>query len=115
MAKRNAPAREVAGYDEAKQAGFAAGLFWFLRHGDDPKPIGLIHTCPCGCRILGSLYFAGRRPKEWGAGAEWTVAGEWPVASLNPSIGFKGGPDSPKGADGYHWHGYLKAGVFEEC
>lgn len=19
------------------------------------------------------------------------------------------------GADGYHWHGYLKAGVFEEC
>lgn len=111
MTKRNVAARQVAGYEEATQA----GDFYFIHHGDDPQPIGLFHTCPCGCGAMGSLYFEGRRPKDWGPGAEWKVEGDWPTATLSPSIGFKGGHDSPKGADGYHWHGYLRAGVFEEC
>lgn len=115
VTKRNAPSREVSGYGEAASLNFAPGLFWFIRHDADPQPIGLFHTCPCGCEALGSLYFKGRRPKTWGPGAEWDVAGEWPLVSLTPSIGFKGGHDSAKGADGYHWHGYLTNGVFTEC
>lgn len=111
MTKRNAVARQVAGYEEAKQA----GDFYFMHHHFDPIPIGLIHTCPCGCGLLGSLYFEGRRPKDWAPGAEWKVTGTWPKVSLTPSIGFHGAPDSPKGPDGYHWHGFLTNGVFEEC
>lgn len=106
MTKRNAIAREVSGYRDAK----VAGDFYFTRHGEDPEPIGMFHTCPCGCGSMGSLYFSGRRPKEWGPGAEWTVTGTWPKATLQPSIGFM------KQADGsYHWHGFLRDGVFEEC
>lgn len=105
MSKRNAVAREVAGFEDCKNP----GDFFFLKYEGDQ--VGLIHACPCGCGKVGALYW--KNPTK--GGANWTVTGEWPKASLNPSIGFKGGHDSPKGSDGYHWHGYLRAGVFEEC
>lgn len=109
MTKRNARAREVAEFPEVKEA----GDFYFLHHNGER--IGMVHRCPCGCDAIGSLYFRGKRPAEWGPGAEWDVTGEWPTATLNPSIGFRGSHDSPRGPDGYHWHGYLKEGIFEEC
>lgn len=109
MSKRNARANQVEGYDQAK----AAGDFFFVQQLG--QRIGLIHTCPCGCGQLGAVYWKNPRENPREGGANWTVEGEWPNATLNPSIGFKGGPDSPKGPDGYHWHGYLRAGVFEEC
>lgn len=67
---------------------------------------GLSFGCPCGCGSMGSVSF--------GPG-KWALTGELPRASVTPSIGFYGGPDGPKGPDGYHWHGYLTDGVFEEC
>lgn len=105
MSKRNAKANQVDGFEQAK----AAGDFFFVQHNGEH--VGLIHTCPCGCGKFGAVYW--KNPRE--GGVNWTVTGEWPNASLNPSIGFKGGSDSPKGSDGYHWHGYLRNGVFEEC
>ncbi len=36
--------------------------------------------------------------------------------TLSPSLGLHRSHDGQSvGADGYHWHGFLKAGVFEEC
>lgn len=102
--KRNAVAKQVKGFSEAKSAG---DYYFVFTEGND-QPVGMFHTCPCGCGMLGSLWFRGRRP----AGAEWDVAGEWPKATLSPSIGFYGENTLEQG---YHWHGYLRAGVFEEC
>jgi len=109
--KRNATAFEVATFDELTKA--QPGAFMFYDGSDAPGGIdkpGLVHNCPCGCGALGSLWFEGS-----GRQVTWTVSGEWPKATLSPSIGFHGKSDSPKGADGFHWHGYLRNGVFEEC
>ena len=60
------------------------------------------------------LWFRGR---SRGPGhAEWDAAGEWPNVTLSPSIGVKFGKDGSRPANGdYHWHGFLRAGVFEPC
>lgn len=105
-------ARNAKAFMVKAEEGFLArepGACYFVRHADDPEdagPAGLIHACPCGCGARTVLYFRGRgRGKQ-----EWDVIGEWPVVTLSPSIGVK-----PKDANGaYHWHGWLRAGVFEE-
>lgn len=102
--KRNAVARQVAGYEEAKQA----GDFYFVYVDGDVEAAGMVHTCPCGCGQFGSLWFKGKRS----GGAEWQVSGQWPKVTLTPSIGFWG---QNSDAQGFHWHGYLRDGVFEEC
>jgi hypothetical protein len=92
------------------------GAVKFTRYAinDDDREVsaenadGMIHGCPCGCGSWSGIWFKGK-----GRGrAEWTVTGAWPKATLTPSIGIHhpGG-----GQGGYHWHGYLRAGVFEEC
>ena len=107
MSKRNAVAFEVATYDEFVNA--AAGAFMFYAPAKDGDPIrqGIIHKCPCGCGAAGSLFFAGS-----GRPVTWTVSGEWPKVTLSPSIGFWGHNTRDQG---YHWHGYLRDGIFEEC
>lgn len=72
---------------------------------------GIIHGCPCGCGAWSGLWFKGR-----GAGGpEWDVTGEWPNVTLSPSIGIHGSTRTHQPGSPYHWHGYLRAGVFEEC
>lgn len=93
MVKRNAVAFEVAGDDDPRWKD--AGAYWFYsRRG---KKAGLIFACPCGCGAAGRITFDA-----------WTVT-ETPRISVTPSIGFS------KGESGFHWHGYLRDGVFEEC
>lgn len=64
---------------------------------------GLLFVCPCGCGIVGSLTIrdavATERP-SW----EWDGNVEKPT--LSPSI---------QKTSSCRWHGYLRAGVFEEC
>ena len=102
MSKRNAKAYEVDNINHI----LPAGAYYFLCSFDSPnKPIGIIHGCPCGCGRASSLFFKGL-----GSGKpEWDVKGEWPNVTLSPSIGI----GIPK-ENGFHWHGYLRNGVFEE-
>ncbi len=116
MPGRNARAFEVAG--QRHPYAQRPGAYWFLRRYDfelqknvEP-PIGIGHACPCGCGAQSVMWFKGGSLNGTGEDPshEWDVTGEWPKVTLSPSIGFA------KRADGsFHWHGYLKAGVFEEC
>lgn len=114
MPQRNAKAFMVErqNYDENGHAGACS----FVSYADDTlhTSVGVRHKCPCGCGSLSTLYFKGG-----GRGApEWDVIGEWPNVTLTPSIGIRrGNRDAPDGdlrPDGFHWHGYLKDGTFEE-
>lgn len=103
----NAKAFECATYDEFSAAAAGAFMFYTAADGSPSRAVGIIHKCPCGCGLAGSLFFEGSGHKT-----TWKVEGEWPNVTLTPSIGFWG-MNYPKGP--YHWHGYLRAGVFEEC
>lgn len=88
----------------------SAGEFYFIHR--DGLRVGIIHACPCGCGGRSAIFFRGL-----GSGQqEWDVSGSWPEVTLSPSIGIRydGNGNSP-GAGQYHWHGYLKGGVFEKC
>ena len=75
---------------------------------------GLNHCCPCGC---GKWSFIRMNPDAWAPGTlpMWKCCDpgtdDGLYMTLTPSIGIK--PQDAAGA--YHWHGYLKNGVFEEC
>lgn len=101
--KRNAVAFEVADIMDHQSE---PGAFQFLNY--EGERVGLIHACPCGCGQIGALYW--KNPRK--GGANWSVEGGWPEATLRPSIGFWGQNTKKQG---YHWHGYLTNGVFEEC
>lgn len=107
MTGRNAAAFECAGPDDPRS--HQAGAYYFMRRHDNPSErIGIIHACPCGCGGKSAMWFKGK--SDTGLAPEWDVVGEWPNVTLSPSIGI----GRPKGGGPYHWHGYLKAGIFEE-
>ena len=74
------------------------------------KPMGINHCCPCGCGAWGWIAFK-EYSEEFGFPTYWErTSDDWAHLTLTPSIGFlrlKTG--------GYHWHGYLREGRFEEC
>lgn len=75
------------------------GQFKYWRRGDSPsgQADGLHFWCPCGCgSLLGASFEPGR----------WTWDGNREKPTVNPSI---------LHMDGCRWHGFLRAGVFEEC
>ena len=68
----------------------------------------LAFGCPCGCGTHYGAVFVGPNP--------WTFDGNVERPTVTPSLGCYPNHESPVGPDGtYHWHGYLKAGLFEEC
>lgn len=80
---------------------------------DDERGVtGFTHSCPCGCGALGTINLtgpAGERPM-------WTNSGTREKPTLSPSIGFGKGCDYlGLEADGYHWHGYIRDGIWESC
>ena len=84
---------------------------------EEGGPYGMNFKCPCGC---GAIHGAGftTRPKDWngGRGARWEWDGNKEKPTVSPSLGLHRSHEGQSvGADGYHWHGYLKAGIFEEC
>ena len=90
---------------------------WTSLYGVDGGPYGMNFKCPCGCGAVHGVGFT-TRPKDWneGKGARWTWDGNMEKPTLSPSLGLHRSHEGQTvGADGYHWHGYLKAGVFEEC
>lgn len=112
---RNATAFEVPNseHPDARKPG---AYSFIVAHGQwrsavDGERIGITHACPCGCGGLTALWFRGKGPINSNA---WDVTGEWPKATLSPSIGVKY-DGAGNGPTNFHWHGYLRAGVFEEC
>lgn len=104
MTKRNADAVRFEG-DEF--LGKGPGAYRFIGPAD--APTGLHFNCPCGC---GAMFGARLNP------GGWTWDGNREAPTLTPSLGCypTRGKASSIGMDGvYHWHGHLRAGVFEEC
>jgi hypothetical protein len=104
MTKRNAPAIIVAELPFDAPAGHVS----YERR--DGTITGLQFGCPCGCgRAYGASF---DRPD----GGGWTFDGNVQTPTINPSLGCYPAGESKAGPDGvYHWHGHLRAGVFEEC
>ena len=109
MSKRNAAALEVKDFDELKEPGNFeyAGLYGI----DDDVPYGMIFVCPCGCGAHGALAFD-NRPADYlakhpdAARPAWHWDRNREKPTLSPSI---------QRTTGCRWHGYLRAGLFEEC
>lgn len=114
MSPRNAVAFEVFNKEDLKKPGayqFMCEYSMELGRNTDRK-VGIRHGCPCGCGGYSAMWFAGGSLNGTGADPthEWQVVGEWPKVTLSPSIGI--GKDRTTGK--YHWHGFLRAGVFVE-
>ena len=66
----------------------------------DGRPCGMGFICPCGCGQEGWLPFRPAPSPSW----EWD--GNETSPTLSPSVLQR---------NGCKWHGYLRAGVWEEC
>lgn len=85
-----------------------AGAIQFIQH--EGKVAGFSHCCPCGC---GKWSFVRLNPENWAPESRtpmWTRTGDDLHMTITPSIGIH-----PVENGAYHWHGYLRNGVFEEC
>lgn len=85
------------------------GAIQIVRHPDNAIVVGFNHACPCGC---GAWSFIRLNAEGWTPGTVpiWERTGDDLHMTLTPSIGIR--PQDARGQ--YHWHGYLKNGVFEE-
>jgi hypothetical protein len=103
MSARNAVAFEATTEEEMRRP----GAYQFVIAERDGSPIGINHACPCACGRISFMAFAGHK---WASPRDtWTVEGEWPKVTCSPSIGIH-----PQTNGAYHWHGFLKDGVFKE-
>lgn len=74
----------------------------------DGKIVGMHFACPCGCDAIHGAHF--------GEG-KWQWDGNKESPTVTPSLGLSAsgnGAIAPDGS-GYHWHGFLRNGYFEEC
>lgn len=92
----------------------APGAFWYLQGFNGEPDTGIHHTCPCGCGIISGINLKGDRVPLW------TITGTRDKPTLAPSVGIHAWENNPtyprraeKEADGYHWHGWLRNGVWE--
>jgi|SRR4051812_29833079 hypothetical protein len=103
---RNAKAYEIERLRPGDKV--APGAYWFMTmpegHEDAGIVMGIQHGCPCGCGARSALFF-----KSYTGDDGWTIEKPFPEATLSPSIGMF------RGQNPYHWHGYLRDGVFVEC
>ena len=82
------------------------GAFEYFRDGGS-MTAGMVYRCPCGCRATGALNFRPHPSPSW----DWDGDVEKPT--LSPSVHhilrlIAGGQQT-------HWHGWLRAGVWEAC
>ena len=93
---RTAPVRATL-CDDIDEVEGAAGAFEYYREGDR-FPAGMVYNCPCGCGALGALAFRPHVSPSW----DWD--GNMHQPTLTPSVHHVG-----------HWHGFLRAGIWESC
>ena len=78
------------------------GLAILLGEEEDDEPGSWWYSCPCGCGHVGRLFVAvDRKPPQT---PSWSWTGGKEAATLSPSVHHVG-----------HWHGWLRAGVWESC
>jgi hypothetical protein len=84
------------------------GDFVIVRDKEVDENLAMWFCCPCGCGSMGRLPL---RPSNAAHSWEWNGNEEQPT--LHPSVHHQIGD----GAGGLqtHWHGWLKAGVWESC
>ena len=84
------------------------GAIQIITHPDSDLVVGFNHACPCGC---GTWSFIRLNAEGWEPGTVpiWERVGDDLHMTLTPSIGIR-----PKDEGGYHWHGFLRNGIFEE-
>lgn len=81
--------------------GTPPGAFEFYTSGGR-QSAGMLYVCPCGCGMQGALAFKPDPSPSW----HWDGNREKPT--LSPSVHHL--------IDGKtHWHGYLRAGIWESC
>lgn len=99
----------LEGEDNLEQAKKTAGAFWYYDY-EDEKDVGILHSCPCGCGNIGSLNI-----KEWAEkkGPLWTLSGPREAPTLTPSVGIRAYGKAIKTDGDFHWHGWLRDGVWE--
>lgn len=84
--------------------GTVPGAFTYTKHPVTGDDAGITHSCPCGC---GRLSFCHLQP---GAGHDvWTISGPRDRPTLVPSVGIRWQTED---RPGYHWHGYLRQGMW---
>jgi hypothetical protein len=84
-----------------------AGYFCYEYAADGKTVIGLRCGCPCGC---GAHHGARFGPNAWG------FDGNLDKPTVTGSFGMYPSYRNETLREGkYHWHGFLRAGSFEEC
>lgn len=103
--KRNAQSFLVDRMEDSSKP----GAIMLARSSEGGDVVGFSHACPCGC---GKWSFVRLNPEKWAPGTKpmWTREGDDLHMTCSPSIGIH-----PIENGAYHWHGYLRNGVFEEC
>ena len=84
------------------------GAIEIVRHPDKDLVVGFNHACPAGR----TWSFIRINAEGWAPGTVpiWDRTGDDLHMTITPSIGIR-----PQDAQGrYHWHGYLRNGVFED-
>lgn len=111
MSARNAQSFIVDTFDVPGRAG--AIQFVGMLNQEDKGIVGFNHACPCGCGIWS---FIRLNPEKWAPGTTpmWSRTGDDLHMTLTPSIGIHH-QGTDQGKSGYHWHGFLRNGIFEEC
>lgn len=97
--------------DDIDVDGLPPGAFEFYDTATR-KDAGMIYVCPCGCGRTGALNFR-ESADVWDGilpapDPSWVWDGNREAPTLFPSV-----HDNP--GETTHWHGWLKAGVWESC
>jgi hypothetical protein len=109
MAKRNAQSVIVDEVEIPGKAG-AVNFVYGWEETNKDQIMGMRHCCPCGCGAWGWMTFEAYGFKDcWKPQPK--KGDDLTKLTLTPSIGFM----KNKTTGVYHWHGFLKHGIFVEC
>lgn len=93
-------------YEHAKEI---PGSFFYYRTDGFGLGAGMIISCPCGCKKLVSLNFDPEQANR----PCWKMSGSQEVPTLTPSVGiYPWDGETDVESDGYHWHGWLRGGMW---
>lgn len=106
----------LEGDDRFARAVELPGAFFYIQYEKEPD-VKIIHSCPCGCGMLSGINL---KPHLGRTSPMWRNSGTREKPTLTPSVGIHAwAPNEAhpqralKEADGFHWHGWLKNGVWE--
>jgi hypothetical protein len=96
--------RESGGHNRAFRDDLPAGA---SQWSEGQKSLSFMYPCGCGC-----VHAVPIKPFQ---GNGWDWDGNIETPTLTPSLGLYPRDGKASDGSGYHWHGYLTAGVFKPC